>query len=232
MMEFHPDKCEVVTVTRKRTPIRYAYHLHGHQLKHVDSVKYLGVHINKDLRWNKHINHVTTKANNSLNFIRRNINIPNIQVKEQAYKSLVRPLLEYAQVVWDPYTDELVGQLEAVQRRAARFVMNRYRRTSSVDAMITTLDWPILAERRNAARLHMFWKIQHNIVATAMPLESKGYLEPTRFENSLAYHRPPARTDYYKNSFFVRTVSSWNKLPESTVQASSLDAFKRALLDR
>ena len=43
LMEFHPDKCEVISVTRKKNPISYPYHIHGHHLKHVDYVKYLGV---------------------------------------------------------------------------------------------------------------------------------------------------------------------------------------------
>ena len=65
-----------------------------------------------------------------------------------------------------------------------------------------------------------------------MLLDSKGYLELTRFESSLAYHQPSARTDYFKNSCFVRILNNWKKLPESTVQASSLDAFKREHLNR
>ena len=41
-MEFHPDKCEIISITRKRNPVKYPYTLHGHLLKHVDVVKYLG----------------------------------------------------------------------------------------------------------------------------------------------------------------------------------------------
>jgi hypothetical protein len=53
--------------------------------------------------WDSHINSITTKANKTLGFLRRNINISLTTVKEQAYKSLVRPSLEYACSVWDPY---------------------------------------------------------------------------------------------------------------------------------
>jgi len=44
-MEFHPDKCEVTIITRKKNPVKYPYTLRGHRLKHVDVVKYLGVKI-------------------------------------------------------------------------------------------------------------------------------------------------------------------------------------------
>ncbi|KAI8510664.1 hypothetical protein Bbelb_115800 [Branchiostoma belcheri] len=55
MMDFHPDKCEVLTITRKRSPVVYDYSLHGHVLKHVSAVRYLGVHIPGDLRWDGHV---------------------------------------------------------------------------------------------------------------------------------------------------------------------------------
>ena len=104
VMEFHPDKCEVISITRKQNPVLYEYTLHGQKLKHVDALKYLGVQISHDLRWDKHIDYITSKANSTLSFLRRNINISNPRVKEQTYTTLVRPVLEYSQTAWDPYT--------------------------------------------------------------------------------------------------------------------------------
>jgi hypothetical protein len=99
-------------------------------------IKYMGVTIQSDLKWDSHINNFTTKANKTLGFLRRNINISSTKVKEQTYKSLVRPSLEYACSVWDPYTKEDITQLEQVQSRAARYVTNRYHNTSSVSNML------------------------------------------------------------------------------------------------
>jgi len=45
-----------------------------------------------------------TKRGHTLGFLRRNINISNPQIKEHSYKTLVGPILEYSQSVWDPYT--------------------------------------------------------------------------------------------------------------------------------
>ena len=54
-MAFHPDKCNMLPITRHKTPIKYSYTLHGHQLELVDIAKYMGVTIQSDLKWNSNI---------------------------------------------------------------------------------------------------------------------------------------------------------------------------------
>ena len=85
-------------------------------------------------------------------------------MKEQAYKSLVRPSLEYACSVWDPYLQQDIDAIERVQRRAARFVTNKYRNTSSVGNMLQHLEWRSLQDRRKDSRLNIFYKIVNNKV--------------------------------------------------------------------
>jgi hypothetical protein len=65
MMSFHPEKCNVLTVSRKRNIIKRDYILRGHQQEQVTSAKYLGVTISSDLRWNVHIANICKRANSS-----------------------------------------------------------------------------------------------------------------------------------------------------------------------
>ena len=48
-MAFHPDKCNVLSITRNKTPVKHTYTLHGHQLEHADKAQYLGATIQSDL---------------------------------------------------------------------------------------------------------------------------------------------------------------------------------------
>ena len=48
-MEFHPEKCTVLTVSKKRNPVKWNYTLHGHILAHETSSKYLGCTVSNDL---------------------------------------------------------------------------------------------------------------------------------------------------------------------------------------
>ena len=103
-MEFNPSKCQVVRVTPSRKLINVTYTLHGQVLEVVTSAKYLGVDISSGLSWNTHIDRITKTATRTLNFIQRNIKTKNQKVRETAYNTLVRPLLEYAAPVWDPHS--------------------------------------------------------------------------------------------------------------------------------
>ena len=145
-MEFHHAKCQTLLITRSRKLLQPSYVLRGHTLENVSSTKYLGVTINNTVSWDDHISNTCSKANRALGFLRLNLKISASSIKEKAYKVFVRPLLEYAASVWDPYSQKNIAKIEAVQRRAARFVLNRFRNTSSVNNMLEALGWPTLEQ--------------------------------------------------------------------------------------
>ena len=91
------------------------------------------------MSWDDRISNTCSKANRVLVYLRRNLKISASNIKEKTYKVFVRPLLEYAASVWDPYSQKNIAKIEAVQRRAARFVLNRFRNTSSVNNMLEAL---------------------------------------------------------------------------------------------
>ena len=95
-MRFQPVKCNMMQLTRKHlNKIQASYTLEGTALENVDNIKYLGVTITNDLKWNTHINNICTKDNRTLGFLRRTLFSGPQNVKEAAYKGMVRPILEH-----------------------------------------------------------------------------------------------------------------------------------------
>ena len=73
-MRFQPVKCNMMQLTNKRSSkIQANYTLEGTVLENVEGIKYLGVTITNNLKWNTHISNVCTKANRTLGFLRRNL---------------------------------------------------------------------------------------------------------------------------------------------------------------
>ena len=75
-----------------------------------------------------------------------------------------RPQIEYTSTIWDPFTQENQNIIEMVQRRAACFACNNYRREASVITMLDELGWSSLKQRRADQRLIMIYKIVDNLV--------------------------------------------------------------------
>ena len=76
------------------------------------------------------------------------------EVKEAAYKGLVRPVLDYGSSVWDPPGVVLQEELESVQKRAARVVTGNYNyETGSMTGILGQLKWESLKKRRKDNRL-------------------------------------------------------------------------------
>ena len=119
--------------------------------------------------WKHHIKSITGKAKKTLYFLQRNLYNCPPEVKTQSYISLVRPTLEYAASCWDPHRQKDIDTLEAVQRKAARFISNNFRRRTSVTARLTNLDLQSLQQRREASRLSMLYKLHHNQVQIQIP---------------------------------------------------------------
>ena len=234
-MSFNPSKYEVLHIARKRNPIRTTYKIHGHDLEDARTGKYLGATIANNLSWKPHVDAKTKAANNSLAFLRRNLTTCPQYIKAQCYKTLVRPILEYAAPVWDPHTNNNINQLEAVQRRAARFITGDYRSTSSTSQMIANLCLPTLERRRQQAKLAMMFRITHNLV----DIPADEYLQRSTLSTRghgiedqgdvIRYRLPYCRTDTYRHSFFPSGIRLWNQLPKHLTTTQTLEAFKGGL---
>ena len=227
LLSFNPDKCETLHITNKRKPITSTYFIHNKPLSVSETSKYLGININNKLSWNTHIDKITKKANSTSAFIRRNLPHAPRNIKKQCYTTFIRPSLEYASTVWDPHTKCNIAKIEKVQRRAARYIMNDYKRTSSVTDMLNHLSLEPLQSRRNTAKLIVMYKIVHHLISIPPTL-----LIPTGTITRGHQQRfliPFSRVSVYRYSFFPTAIRLWNNAPPLATTAVSLPAFKHLI---
>ena len=211
-MRFNVSKCNVLRVARRNTlPLNYFYMIGDEIIKEVSYAKYLGVTLSCDMSWENHIDTITASANRSLGFLRRNLKYAPQKLKLNAYTALVRSKLEYGATIWDPHLAKHIDQIEKIQRRAARFILNDYKRESSVTSMLKKLNLIPLAERRRNLRVRFMDKI----ISGDVSVPREDYLIPgytrTRSKNEHKWQTIRTNSEEYRMSFFPRTIVDWNR---------------------
>ena len=203
--------------------------LHGQALEAMADTKYPGVDISKDLRWNTHLNRISTNANRALGFLKRNIKTKNTAIRTAAYQTLVRPQVEYASTIWSHFTQTYINKIEMVQRRAVRWVNSNYSTFACVSSMLDSLGWRSLEDRSADARLIFFYKIVHNLVAVPLRQYINHPVRMTQHMHPLHFVQIPATVSYYKYSFFPLAIVQWNRLPHLIPVLQDLDFYRSAV---
>lgn len=215
-----------MTITRKKKPLTFPYSINGHQLTSVTSNRYLGLVLTSDLRWNEHVHYIEKKAMQKLGYLRRTLRQSTQEIKLLAYKTFIRPLLEYASVVWDPYTKTNINKLEKIQKKSIRFVYSSYSWHTSATALVHKANLESLQLRRFHERLKYMHLLYHN----KLGINKNLYIEPITRRNTRGNHSKKlkeysCKTDVFKNSFFPRTVSEWNALPADTAECPTVECL-------
>ena len=136
-MSFNPDKCVCIHMGSRNQEYNYflpkiystfskphstTYTLYFHPLKKVQEEKDLGVTVDANLTFKKHISQKIAKANSMIYLVKNCFKYLDKEMLQLLYKSLIRPHLEYASNVWNPIYEKDIIRLESVQRRATKLL--------------------------------------------------------------------------------------------------------------
>ena len=139
-MNFNISKCSLIHFTQATSHKKKTmYYLYDISILSSDHFKYLGVILQSNLTYDRHIQDITAKANRTPGLLWRNVKTSSLQLKEHAYKALVLPKLEYTSTVWSPWQRYLVDAIEKVQCRSTHYIRNDYQPDSSLSTMIKKL---------------------------------------------------------------------------------------------
>ena len=94
VVRIQPIKCKVMYISNRKSIQKAYYFLNGQKLESVEFEKYLGVYIQCNLKWSKHVNSVYQDSMRKLGFLKRSFNKCESVVKENLYNQLIRSKLE------------------------------------------------------------------------------------------------------------------------------------------
>lgn len=230
LLKFHPDKCHVLSIG-KFANIQHAhnYRLQGNELEHVFVEKDLGILIDSEFTFEEHISKQVNKANSMLGVIKRSFEDLSPNVLRTLYTTFVRPHLEYAQSVWQPKLRRCIDLIEGVQRRATRLV--KHYRNLPYEERLRRLELPSLEFRRLFSDMVQIYKHLHVYDVKTTPNKLVRRTRPNRNHNDEL--KPNFASDGFRGaqtkSFYYRSIPTWNALPRSVVEATSIKSFKENL---
>jgi hypothetical protein len=229
---FNPSKTTYVRVSYKfRKRILNPIYLQRIKINEVDSHTNLGLIYSTRMDWSHHLQNIAKKVGLRMaNLKRLQYCLPRSALTK-IYTTMIRPIIEYGEVIYDNLTLSRSNQLELIQRRAALICTGAYKHTEHL-ILLKELGWEPLADRRKQHRLTAYYKLlkghapehikpllpQTVASQTTYNLRNKEKLRPrfTRLKSS-------------QNSFFPKTAKDWNNLSHEIKNLSSITKFKRAI---
>ena len=250
-MSYNIDKCHTLHLGSRNPKQQYtlpkmsnyrndlngcSYDYTFHNLLQVQEEKDLGITIDDQLSFRKHISNKVSKANSMIFLMKNTFKYLDTEMFKLLYKSLIRPHLEYGSPVWSPTLKIDINNIEKVQRRATRLVPELAGQT--YEERLQHLQIPTLQYRRLRSDLILIFKITKQLLdldcnthcslcrhgtLMLMPSLSKATRGHTH-KYQLQHHQG------IRNRFLTsRCINTWNSLNCKTVNATSVNAFKHLL---
>lgn len=224
LLKFHPDKCKVMKIGKNHQ--EFTYKMGDVPLGETSEEKDLGIVTDSGITFRQHIAMKISKANQVVGMIRRSFHHLDTKMFSNLFKSRVRPVIEYGSSIWQPHLKCEIINIENVQRRATKLVGSI--RNLSYAQRLKILQLPSLEYRRRRGRMIEVYKILHHHYDTKFPWLELDPSNRTRGHRlKLLKHR--TKTTVKAQTFSRAIVNDWNSLPESSVMAPTINAFKSRL---
>ena len=230
-LPIQPNKSENIAFVHGTTQST-TFNINGMNVPKVDVVKDLGLKVTNNLKWNSYILNSKFKADNLSSLILRVFKTRDLSNYIAAYKTYIRPLLEYNTSIWTPYLTSDIKLVESVQRRFTRIMCNKLNiKFSSYSERLEILGIESLEYRRMKFDLVLMYKIYHNLIH--IKFDTFFTKNPSNYHlrrHTCTIKNTKIPRSRIRNHFFShRIVKLWNSLPNDVVNSKTLKIFKNQL---
>ena len=199
----------------------------GQNLAPVPLVKDLGIKLDSNLTFNKHVNTLTSSLISTLCQITKVRHLFSKSVLFTIWNCLVFSKLFYCSTVWSGTFKKNIHKLQLVQNFAARVLTNT-RKVDHISTVLRELGWSSIKHLLLVRDVAQLYKIVNGLA----PSYLNSYINKrtgihsynTRFRENLDV--PMCRTATAQRSFYYRSINTWNSLSASTRNSKTLTSFK------
>ena len=214
---------------QKKLPFQIKLKINYEHLKQEEYIKYLGIFIDCNLKWNKHINYITKKINRNIGLLSKLRYLVNWKILIDLYYSFIYPFLTYALIVWGHTYPTILKPLLFIQKRAIRIITySGYRDHSSPLFKLTyILKLPDLIYFQTGIFMFKFYNnLQPKCFDNFFTKVNSTHSYSTRLSARKTYSLPKARTNYGLFSLKSQGPKIWNSINEAFKNEKHISTFK------
>ena len=224
-LPFNEAKCKCLHIGPGN--LKHVYQMRDNVLESTSDERDLGIVIDSALKFKRQAASAASKATQVLAVIRRSFAHLTVQTVTLLYKTLVRPHLEYGNVIWGPFNRADQKLLERVQRRATKLVPEI--RALPYPQRLQRLHLPSLYYRRRRGDMIAIYQLLH----AGIDLDPDNFVSKCTLTSTRGHRwklaKPQAASRIRRNALCIRAINDWNALPAHVVLADTLTQFKSQL---
>ena len=207
-------------------------HIRTTPIECVSQYKCLGVIVDSNLLFTKHVEKVALQMKQKLGILRRLKSTFNKRYLSMIYWGYILPHAMYCCTVWTNRSQLNYETINQLHKRAAYIISGCSWSTPSQQVLIQ-LNWSTLEALYSRALACMTFKCVHHLapalLANKFILHDDVAQRTTRNSHQLKLESYKCNTEFYKRSFVNLAISHWNNLPVETRFSPNLNMFKSNL---
>ena len=202
------------------------------EITRVDTIKYLGMKLDPNLSLDHHVEYIKSKTFGKVKLLGRlnDFLLPDTML--MLYKTLILPIMDYGDIVYDGMTQKNALALQRVQNMAFKNILKAPKLTPTT-TMHSELDMLTLSQRRMMHNATQMYKIHtgNGPDKTCDLFERRKSVSSfcTRSVTQGDFNIPLVKLECTKRCFSYRGVMTWTGLPNWLKLAPSLDEFKSSI---
>ena len=227
LLKFNKEKCKILHLGKHNPGYSYTIGEDNDKitLETTDLEKDLGIFIDPNLDFKKHIKTTVKKASYAGYKILKNFSYKTSNILVPLFKTLVRPILEYGNSVWNNKLKKYTTMIENVQRKFTKHIKGIS--NLPYEDRLKKIKLPSLEFRQRRGDIIQVFKIAHNFYDPLSTNTIFNFASSSRLRgHDYKISKKIVNKSKYANFFTNSVVNEWNNLPDNIVNAKTINEFK------
>ena len=227
-MQANAKKFQCMLLQRQSKTLSISFKVDNEIITPSESIKILGVHLDKDLSFTKHVSNLCKTTARQVNILGRLTKQLSHESKLKILHSFIMSNFNYCSLIYHESGSTNERKLEKIQERALRTVFNDFQTVYS--ELLTKANMNKLHCKRSKKLIEHVYKVIHNL----SPLFPPDYYEIKilnyDMRKQILIRQPNFNTVRFgKNSLKYKASKLWNATPDYITNESEYRVFQNAL---